>query len=142
MVHGHYLVLLMLACGTLLPAVMLLSVLTCQSAICILFFKGCPKHHKIGEKMPATAKAHSVKLVPIGNAKGVRLPPSLIRKYGLERSLVLEETERGILIRGPESTSRLSWEETYRAMASEDWAEWDTTLLDGIAEDDRAPETL
>jgi antitoxin MazE len=107
-------------------------------------FKGCPKHHKKGEKMPATAKARPVKLVPIGNAKGVRLPPSLIRKYGLEHALVLEETERGILIRGRESTSKLSWEETYRAMAaeSEDWDDWDNTLLDGIAEDDLAPETL
>ncbi len=94
--------------------------------------------------MPATAKAHNVKLVSIGNARGVRLPQSLIRKYGLENSLVLEETERGILIRGREGTPKLSWEETYRAMAteSEDWDDWDATMLDGIAEDGLAPETL
>lgn len=94
--------------------------------------------------MPASAKAHTVKLVPMGKTKGVCLPRSLIRKYGLEDALVLEETERGILIRGRETAPKLSWEETYRAMAaeSEDWDDWDATLTDGIAEDDLDPETL
>lgn len=94
--------------------------------------------------MPTPAKTHTVKLVPMGKTKGVCLPRGLIRKYGLEDGLVLEETERGILIRGCETSTKLSWEETYRAMASEseDWDDWDVTLTDGIAEDGLAPETL
>ena len=94
--------------------------------------------------MPTTAKTHTVKLVPMGKTKCVRLPQRLIRKYGLENALVLEETDRGILIRGRETATKFTWEETYRAMAaeSEGWDDWDATLLDGLVEVDLDPETL
>ena len=81
--------------------------------------------------------ARDVKLVPIGNSKGVRIPKPLLQKYGLKNSLLLEETDRGLLLRKKED-SKLSWEDTYKAMANEkeDWDDFDTTLLDGLEDED------
>jgi len=51
--------------------------------------------------------------------------------------LVLEETEQGILLR-KKREDKLSWEDTFKAMAEEgeDWTDLDVTLLDGLEEDD------
>ncbi|MCY4439060.1 MAG: AbrB/MazE/SpoVT family DNA-binding domain-containing protein, partial [Deltaproteobacteria bacterium] len=57
-----------------------------------------------------------VKLVSVGNSKGIRLPKALLQKYGWSDSLVLEEAEDGVLLYSKEKNS-LSWKETYRAMA-------------------------
>ena len=74
-----------------------------------------------------------VKLIAIGNARGIRLPEALLKKYGWGDSLVLEETEQGVLIYGNER-NKLSWKETYRAMAAdnEDWSDLDVTAADGL----------
>lgn len=74
-----------------------------------------------------------VKLIPIGNSKGIRLPKVLLQKYGWGDSLVLEETEKGIFLYSNEK-NKLSWQETYRAMAAdrEDWSDLDTTVADGL----------
>ena len=74
-----------------------------------------------------------VKLIPIGNSKGIRLPKVLLQKYGWGDSLVLEETEEGIFLYSNEK-NKLSWKETYRAMAAdrEDWSDLDTTVADGL----------
>ena len=76
------------------------------------------------------------KIVPIGNSKGVRIPKALLQKYGLENSLLIEETEKGLLLRNKEE-SKLSWEETFKAMADEkeQWVDFDATLLDGLEDD-------
>ena len=81
--------------------------------------------------------ARDVKLVPIGNSQGIRIPKALLQKYGLSSSLVLEETDQGILLRRKQD-DQLSWEDTYKAMAQEDevWTDWDTALLDGLEDDD------
>ena len=77
--------------------------------------------------------AREVKLIDIGNSKGIRIPKSLLQKFGWSDSLVLEETETGIFLHGGEK-NKLSWAETYRAMAAEpeDWSDLDATLADGI----------
>ena len=82
-------------------------------------------------------RVKDAKLIPIGNSKGVRIPKTLLQKYGLKDSLLIEETDRGLLIRNKEET-KLSWEETYKAMAdeTENWDDFDTTLLDGLEGDD------
>jgi antitoxin MazE len=82
-------------------------------------------------------RTRDVKLVPIGNSQGVRIPKALLQKYGLSNPLVLEETEQGILLRKKQE-DKLSWEATFKAMAdeSEDWTDFDATLLDGLEEDD------
>lgn len=77
--------------------------------------------------------SNEVKLIAIGNSKGIRLPKRLLEKYGWDDRLVLEEGEDSVILRGKE-THKLSWEETYRAMAaeSEDWSDLDITLGDGL----------
>ncbi len=51
-------------------------------------------------------RTRDVKLVPIGNSKGIRIPKVLLQKYGLKNSLLIEETDRGLLLRNKEGTSR------------------------------------
>lgn len=79
------------------------------------------------------SNTREVKLIAIGNSRGIRLPKELLDKYGWGERLVLEELEEGIVLRGNE-TSHLSWEETYRAMAaeSEDWSDLDIATGDGV----------
>ena len=87
--------------------------------------------------MEKQARSRDVKLVPIGNSKGVRIPKPLLQKYGLKNSLLLEETDKGLLLRKKES-DKLSWEDTYKAMAyeKEHWDDFNTTLLDGLEDED------
>ena len=82
-------------------------------------------------------RIRDIKIVPIGNSLGVRLPKNLLQKYGLSNSLVLEETDRGLLLR-KKHDDKLSWVDTYKAMANEDedWSDYDSTLLDGLEDDD------
>ena len=74
-----------------------------------------------------------VKLIPIGNSQGIRLPKALLDKYGWNDRLVLEELEESVVLRG-EKTHNLSWEETSRARAaeSEDWSDFDIAIADGV----------
>jgi antitoxin MazE len=90
--------------------------------------------------MEKQLRAKDVKLVPIGNSQGVRIPKTLLQKYGLSNSLVLEETDQGILLR-KKRENKLSWEDTFKAMAEEgeDWTDFDATILDGLEEDDIEP---
>ena len=83
--------------------------------------------------MDKTAGTRDVKLISIGNSKGIRLPKVLLEKYGWSDTLVLEETEEGIFLYSKEK-NKLSWKETYRAMAAEDedWSDLDATLADGL----------
>jgi antitoxin MazE len=66
-----------------------------------------------------------IKLITIGNSKGVRIPKALLLKYGLKENIILEEREEGLLIHAKD-TNRMSWEETYRATTeeNEDWSGW------------------
>ncbi|BBO86189.1 hypothetical protein DSCO28_67550 [Desulfosarcina ovata subsp. sediminis] len=87
--------------------------------------------------MEKQVRTRDVKLVPIGNSKGVRIPKPLLIKYGLKNSFLLEETEQGLLLRKKED-NKLSWEDTYKAMADEkeNWDDFDTTLLDGLEDEE------
>jgi len=87
--------------------------------------------------MEKQLRVKDIKLVPIGNSKGVRIPKALLQKYGFNNSLLLEETDRGLLLRKKDN-NKLSWEDTYKAMANEkeDWDEFDATLLDGLEDED------
>ena len=74
-----------------------------------------------------------VKMIDIGNSSGIRIPRALMEKYGWGESLVLEETEHGVLL-SETKTSQLSWNEAYRAMAAEneDWTDLEVTDADGL----------
>ncbi|WP_339366635.1 AbrB/MazE/SpoVT family DNA-binding domain-containing protein [Desulfonatronovibrio hydrogenovorans] len=82
-------------------------------------------------------RIRDVKLVPIGNSKGIRIPKALIQKYGLANTLLIEETERGLLLRKKEEKI-LSWEDTYKSMAeeNENWDHFNVALLDGLEDED------
>lgn len=84
-------------------------------------------------KRDETRVKRDIKLVAVGNSKGIRLPKALLQKYGWSDSLVLEEVEEGVLLHSQE-TGKLSWKETYRAMAAEkeDWSDFDVVLGDGV----------
>lgn len=81
-------------------------------------------------------RSRDAKLVPIGNSRGVRIPKALLQKYGLKDSLLIEETDKGLLLRNKEE-SKLSWENTYKTMADEkeNWDDFDTTLPDGLEDE-------
>ena len=83
--------------------------------------------------MNKSSRIREVKLIPIGNSRGIRLPKTLLDKYGWSDRLTLEEMEDGVVLRSKE-TNNLSWEETSRAMTkdSEDWGDFDVAIADGV----------
>ncbi len=89
--------------------------------------------------MKKQSRVQTIKLVSIGNSKGVRLPRLILQKYGFSDELLLEETEQGILLRKVDDV-KLSWEETYREMAQEheDWQDFENIVLDGLGMDEVA----
>ena len=83
--------------------------------------------------MAGTTRTLGVKLIAIGNSRGIRIPKILREKYGWSESIVLEETEEGLLLRR-DADDKLSWRETYKAMAAaeEDWSDLKVATADGI----------
>jgi antitoxin MazE len=81
----------------------------------------------------------TVRLIRIGNSRGIRLPHELLRRYHLQEGaeLQIEERREGLLVRiGHRGTSQSSWEDAYREMATdsaerEEWSDWDATVGDG-----------
>ncbi len=62
-------------------------------------------------------KTPTLKVVPIGNSRGVRLPAPMLARYRIKNRMSVEERPEGILLR-PLRDDRLSWEETAKAMAA------------------------
>lgn len=83
--------------------------------------------------MDTPHRSKDIKVVQIGNSRGVRLPKAVLEKYAIGDSVVLEEREDGILLRNKKDR-RLSWEDTYREMARvrESWKDMDATIGDGL----------
>ena len=83
--------------------------------------------------MTSGSAVRELKLIAIGNSRGIRLPKVMLEKYGWSESLVVEETDDGVFLRGG-TADKLSWEDTYREMAAEreDWSDLDLTLADGL----------
>lgn len=84
----------------------------------------------VARKNPAKVE---LKVVQIGNSRGVRLPRAVLERYEIKDALVLEAREEGLLLRGKKD-KRMTWEETYRDMArvKEDWSDLEGTVADGI----------
>lgn len=76
-------------------------------------------------------------MIPIGNSTGIRIPKALLQKYDLNNSLLLEETDRVLLLR-KKNDNKLSFENTYKAMAKEqeDWDDMEIALFDGLKDKD------
>jgi len=87
--------------------------------------------------MEKNAITKKVKIIPIGNSKGIRLPRETLQKYGFSGTLMVEEREDGVLLHRQKAEKKLSWEETFKAMAKEkeDWDDFETATLDGLEGD-------
>ena len=74
-----------------------------------------------------------MKLVPVGNSRGLRLPRELLRKYSIADTLLVEERPEGILLRG-NRLDKVSLEQTFTEMAAvqEDWSDMDVVRSDGL----------
>jgi antitoxin MazE len=74
-----------------------------------------------------------LKVVRIGNSRGIRLPREILARYALGDVVVLEEHRQGLVLRGKKDV-RLSWEATFKEMARErdDFRDFDVTLSDGL----------
>ena len=80
-------------------------------------------------------RRNELKVVRIGNSRGVRLPAATLARYEIGDHVVMEERSDGILLRSAAADPpKLSLEETAREMAAagEDWSDWDATSGDGI----------
>lgn len=80
-------------------------------------------------------KAHEIKVISIGNSRGVRLPATTLRRYHIGKAVLMECAADAIILRpvGP-SVEKLSWINTACEMAkdNEDWSEWDAVAGDGL----------
>ena len=81
--------------------------------------------------MPAQT---TLKVIAIGNSRGIRLPKAVLERYAVGEELTLEMREDGMFLRN-KADSRQSWADTYRAMAAEaeDWSDLDAAVGDGVA---------
>ena len=80
---------------------------------------------------------HPLKIIAIGNSRGVRLPQALLRRYGMSDQITLEERPEGLLLRGSVS-GKVSLKQTFTEMArvqatgTEDWSDLDGLVTDGL----------
>jgi antitoxin MazE len=83
--------------------------------------------------MEKSSRSTELKVVAIGNSRGVRLPKAVLDKYAIRDAVVVEEREEGLLLRSKQD-KRLSWNETYEEMAREreDWSDLESTVADGL----------
>lgn len=88
-------------------------------------------------------KTQTLKVVRIGNSRGIRLPATWIAHYRFEDELVAEARSDGLWLRTANPTPTLSWEATAKAMADEneargdEFADMEEVLRDGLDELDR-----
>jgi antitoxin MazE len=79
------------------------------------------------------ARKLELKVVRIGNSRGVRLPKELLAKYLIRDTVIVEEHDNALVLRS-KNDKRLSWDETYEQMARarEDWSDLDAVVADGL----------
>ena len=87
-------------------------------------------------------QSQTLKVVRIGNSRGVRLPVPLLSHYRIGPAVIAERTAEGILLR-PTRAGRLSWDDTFRATGAEqrkkgdEFSDFESTAGDGLAALDR-----
>ncbi len=77
-----------------------------------------------------------LKIVKIGNSRGIRLPAAILQRYGFEDEVVMITMTDGIMLQAKRAAKGvMSWRETAAEMAAagESWEEWDETVGDGLA---------
>lgn len=85
-------------------------------------------------------KTANLKVVRVGNSRGVRLPAPLLAHYRIKSEVSAELRPEGILLK-PARDGLLSWEETARAMVADRRGEFadleKAAAADGLAALDR-----
>ena len=85
-------------------------------------------------------KTATLKIVRIGNSRGVRLPAPLLAHYRIKNEVSVEQRPEGILLKSVKD-DRFSWEETAKAMAVDQSGEFTdlekVAAADGLATLDR-----
>jgi antitoxin MazE len=81
----------------------------------------------------------TLKLVRIGNSKGIRIPHALIERYHLDGEVNVTETAAGLLLQSADS-KKLSLEDSFAAMARDGRSKaeaepWSATLADGLEDE-------
>jgi antitoxin MazE len=74
-------------------------------------------------------------ITQIGNSRGIRLPASILKKYGITDAVLLEERPDEIVLR-TKKDRKLSWRDTFAAMVKdgEDWSDLERIVADGLDE--------
>ena len=79
----------------------------------------------------------TLKIVRIGNSRGVRLPAPLLARHRIGDTVVAESRRDGLMLR-PAAARRLSWEATFKQMSAEhrkhgaEFADLEGTSGDGL----------
>ena len=88
-------------------------------------------------------KTQTLKIVQIGNSRGVRLPAAWISRYHLGDHVIAEAHSEGLWLRPAPDAGALSWEATAQAMAAEtrahgdEFADLNSVATDGLDSLDR-----
>ena len=82
------------------------------------------------QKSPARIE---LKVVRIGNSRGIRFPKAILERYAIKDAVVLETRDDGLLVRNKKD-KRLSWGDTFQEMAREreDWSDLESAAADGL----------
>jgi antitoxin MazE len=94
---------------------------------------------KITQRNYSNHMPEPLKIVAIGNSKGVRIPSAILRRQGIENEVECIETLDGVLLR-PIKAQDLSFEDAFAQMAKDQEAlnevqEFEGTLGDGLEHD-------
>ena len=65
------------------------------------------------------------------------MPKTVLDKYAITDTLVLEERADGLFFHNKKRDKRLSWADTYKDMSCEpeDWSDFDGTIADGLKDE-------
>lgn len=58
-----------------------------------------------------------LKIVSIGNSRGIRLPKPLMAQVGIENEVEVEVEGNTLILRSPKKGARKGWEKAFKAMA-------------------------
>jgi antitoxin MazE len=82
----------------------------------------------------------TLKVIKVGNSRGVRLPNEVLKRYQIGNEVEMIQTSEGVLLR-PVQASKLSFEESFQEMALDkavvsELSDLDGTLADGLENED------
>lgn len=80
-------------------------------------------------------KIIELSVTQIGNSRGIRIPAPILKKYGITDAVLLEERPDEIVLKRKKS-KKLSWADTFAAMAKEKevWSDFEGSTADGLDE--------